>query len=111
MTSALLSGEVLTLYAAEEFSLSVLALFFSFPHFPFYILSLRVSHCPPLYSPPPLCSLTSQSQLPLPAFSTTFTGDFYLYSAWGASFLFRINYRSLLHIFVSRRDCTIGSAR
>lgn len=53
MTPALLSGEVLTLYAAEEFSLSVLALFFSFPHFPFYILSLRVSHCPPLYSPPP----------------------------------------------------------
>lgn len=59
MTPALLSGEVLTLYAAEEFSLSVLALFFSFPRFPFYILSLRVSHCPPLYSPPPLCSLTS----------------------------------------------------
>lgn len=54
MTPALLSGEVLTLYAAEEFSLSVLALFFSFPHFPFYILSLRVSHCPPLYPPPPL---------------------------------------------------------
>lgn len=52
MTPALLSGEVLTLYAAEEFSLSVLALFFSFPRFPFYILSLRVSHCPPLYPPP-----------------------------------------------------------
>lgn len=79
----------------------------SFLHFVLKSLSLPS----PLFPPPPLFPHLTQSQLPLPAFSTTFTGDFYLYSAWGASFLFRINYRSLLHIFVSRRDCTIGSAR
>lgn len=45
-----------------------------------------------------------------PLFSTTFTYSFYLHSARGGSFSFRINYRSLFHIFISRRDCTIRFA-
>lgn len=57
MTPALLSGEVLTLYAAEEFSLSPSTLFFfpslSFLHFVLKSLSLPSPLSPPHSVPSP----------------------------------------------------------